>query len=422
MPPRKERPPQFTPLGAIKRPDAYQSSKERKMPTHEQRQKTVRVVWDLNTTPLHDAHNNYTYDAKNLRDSINQGLRQISPNLEVEPKMFAVCFRRSEAFSRFFHCQKKLCKMAGHSAKQNPEVFTGVQEQVLGDVIERESPGIILLISADSDFIPALKFLREHGFVVLLAQAEDSGDDFRNEAHYTDVGLFCFVISLRMFSKASELTRLALKQNSGLVTVDALTKLSLSLDRAQGSFLTLDVLRLVVMHMVKTEVGTCLASNYLFQVCDRFVSNRNSPRNVVKPDTVLFNLLLGSCVRFGYSLKGQELIELMAKVEVIADAYRFVIMSCVYEINGMQDELKKFKEHTGQEEQFTEHEPMIPGNCSAPMLEMEKSNMFVEERNGEPEGTLNDTTSIGVPPSAVEESSEHKVAAAALELASATSG
>ncbi|VVB12122.1 unnamed protein product [Arabis nemorensis] len=71
-------------------------------------------------------------------------------------------------------------------------------------------------------------------------------------------------------------------------------------------------------------------------------------RNVVKPDTVLFNLLLGSCVRFGYSLKGQELIELMAKVEVIADAYRFVIMSCVYEINGMRDELKKFKEHTGQ--------------------------------------------------------------------------
>lgn len=98
------------------------------------------------------------------------------------------------------------------------------------------------------------------------------------------------------------------------------------------------------MHMVKTEVGACLASNYLFQVCDRFVSNRNSPRNVVKPDTVLFNLVLGSCVRFGYSLKGQELVELMAKVEVIADAYRFVIMSCVYEMNGMRDELKKSKE------------------------------------------------------------------------------
>lgn len=62
------------------------------------------------------------------------------------------------------------------------------------------------------------------------------------------------------------------------------------------------------------------------------------------------------------------------------------------------------------------------GNCSAPVLEMEKSNMVVEERNGEPEGPLNATTARDIPPSSVEESSEHKVAAAALELASSTSG
>lgn len=167
--------------------------------------------------------------------------------------------------------------------------------------------------------------------------------------------------------KAADMTRLALRQNSGLVSGDALTKLSLSLARAQmaesacsilrimlerGYVLTSDVSRLVVMHMVKTEVGTCLASNYLVQVCDRFVglngSKRNSPGNVTKPDTVLFNLVLGSCVRFGYSLKGQELIELMGKVDVIADAYSIVIMSCIYEMNGMRDELKKFKEHIGQ--------------------------------------------------------------------------
>ncbi|ESQ55661.1 hypothetical protein EUTSA_v10024595mg [Eutrema salsugineum] len=165
--------------------------------------------------------------------------------------------------------------------------------------------------------------------------------------------------------KADDMTRLALKQNSGLLNGDALTKLSLSLARAQmpessctilrtvlekGYVLTSDVLRLVVMHMVKTEVGTCLASNYLVQVCDRFldlnVSKRNSRTGkVMKPDTVLFNLVLGSCVRFGLSLKGQELIELMAKVDVIADADSIVIMSCIYEMNGMRDELKKFKEH-----------------------------------------------------------------------------
>ncbi|EOA16211.1 hypothetical protein CARUB_v10004352mg [Capsella rubella] len=165
--------------------------------------------------------------------------------------------------------------------------------------------------------------------------------------------------------KAGNMTRLVLKQNPGMLSGDVLTKLSLSLARAQmvesacsiirimlekGYVLTSDVLRLVVMHMVKTEVGTCLASNYLVQVCDRFVGlnvskRNNSTGNVMKPDTVLFNLVLGSCVRFGLSLKGQELIELMAKVDVIADAYTIVIMSCIYEMNAMRDELRKVKEH-----------------------------------------------------------------------------
>ncbi|CAH8381126.1 unnamed protein product [Eruca vesicaria subsp. sativa] len=176
------------------------------------------------------------------------------------------------------------------------------------------------------------------------------------------VTVFSYSSDSNWLCKADDLTRLALKQNSGLINVDALTKLSLSLARAQmsesacnilrtmlekGFVLTSDVVRVVMMHMVKTEVGTCLASNYLVQVCHRFMelSKRNS--NVMKPDTVLFNLVLGSCVRFGFSLKGQELIELMAKVDVVADAYSIVIMSCVYEMNGMRDELKKLKECIG---------------------------------------------------------------------------
>lgn len=162
--------------------------------------------------------------------------------------------------------------------------------------------------------------------------------------------------------KADDLTRLALKQNSGLVNLDSLTKLLLSLARAQmsesacnilrtmlekGFVLPSDVLRLVVMHLVKTEVGACLASNYLVQVCHRFLESKRNGNVVTKPDAVLFNLVLGSCVRFGFSLRGQELIELMARVDIVADAYSIVIMSCVYEMNGMRDELKKLKECIG---------------------------------------------------------------------------
>ncbi|XP_024008310.1 probable inactive histone-lysine N-methyltransferase SUVR1 [Eutrema salsugineum] len=50
-------------------------------------------------------------------------------------------------------------------------------------------------------------------------------------------------------------------------------------------------------------------------------------------------------------------------------------------------------------EPFTDHKPIILENCSAPVLEMEKSNTDVEERDEETNVTLNVTTAMDVPPS-----------------------
>ncbi|XP_010462554.1 PREDICTED: probable inactive histone-lysine N-methyltransferase SUVR1 [Camelina sativa] len=68
-----------------------------------------------------------------------------------------------------------------------------------------------------------------------------------------------------------------------------------------------------------------------------------------------------------------------------------------------------------EDEPNTDHKPLIldTGNCSAPMLEMEKSNTHVEERDRETEEILRITTTKDVPPSAT---------AASVELASSTSG
>ncbi|KAJ0232945.1 Pentatricopeptide repeat-containing protein [Hirschfeldia incana] len=196
--------------------------------------------------------------------------------------------------------------------------------------------------------------------------AWDVFKDYKRLYGFPDSSIMNRVVTVLSYSsdtawlcKADDLTRLALKQNSGLINSDALTKLLLSLARAQmsesacnilrtmlekGFVLTSDVLRLVVMHMVKTEVGACLASNYLVQLCHRFMELKRNSNDMKPPDTVLFNLVLCSCVRFGFSLKGQELIELMARVDVVADADSIVIMSFIYEMNGMRDELKKLKE------------------------------------------------------------------------------
>jgi len=61
----------------------------------------------------------------------------------------------------------------------------------------------------------------------------------------------------------------------------------------------LHILWSVVSHTVKMEIGTCLASNFLVQMCDGFLplsSKRSVHAKVVKPDAMAFNLVLDACV------------------------------------------------------------------------------------------------------------------------------
>ncbi|KAK4348725.1 hypothetical protein RND71_031480 [Anisodus tanguticus] len=51
---------------------------------------------------------------------------------------------------------------------------------------------------------------------------------------------------------------------------------------------------------------------------------------------------------FGSPSKGHQIIELMAQVGAGADAYTISIISLIHEMNGMRDELKKFKKHIDQ--------------------------------------------------------------------------
>ncbi|KAL4324568.1 hypothetical protein GQ457_11G031390 [Hibiscus cannabinus] len=163
--------------------------------------------------------------------------------------------------------------------------------------------------------------------------------------------------------KACDLVMMVLKEKSNHLQPDMLTKLVLSLARAQmpvplsmilrlmlekGLLPPMNVLHLLFLHMVKTEVGTCIASNLLIEICDyymRVCSGKSHRANLLKPDTMIFNLVLDSCVRFASSLKGQQIIELMSQTGVVADAHSIIIIAQIHELNGQRDELKKFKDH-----------------------------------------------------------------------------
>ncbi|KAF3448218.1 hypothetical protein FNV43_RR08931 [Rhamnella rubrinervis] len=204
-------------------------------------------------------------------------------------------------------------------------------------------------------------------------EAWESFSDFKKLYGFPEVSFVHMLITELSYSsnphwlrKASDLVLLILNEKSDMLQPDILTKLSLSLARSQipspatkilRSMLekevlpSMDVLLLVVLHLVKTEIGTHLASNFLVQICEffrRLSANKSNRVKLMKPDTMIFNLVLDACVRFKLSFKGQQIMELMAQTGVVADAHSIVIISQIHEMNGQRDEIKKYKPYINQ--------------------------------------------------------------------------
>ncbi|KAG2396875.1 Pentatricopeptide repeat-containing protein [Vigna angularis] len=212
-----------------------------------------------------------------------------------------------------------------------------------------------------------LKFaLRSHQ----VHEAWESFQDFRSLYGYPEVHLLNQLIVQLSYSsnhvwmrKACDLVLQIVREKSGLLHDDTLTKLALSLARLQmpspasvilrlmldkGCVPSMHLLSLVVFHIVKSEIGTHLSSNYLFQVCDLYncLNDKKVHHAVtVKLDTLVFNLVLDACVKFKLSLKGLRLIELMSLTGTVADAHSIVIISQILEMNGLRDEMQELKDH-----------------------------------------------------------------------------
>lgn len=201
-------------------------------------------------------------------------------------------------------------------------------------------------------------------------EAWESFQDFRNLYGYPEVHIVNQLIVQLSYSydhvwmrKACDLVLQIVNEKSGLIHADTLTKLALSLARLQmpapasvilrlllekGCVPPMNLLSLIVLHLVKTEIGTYLASNFLSQLCDFYNCLNDKKAHLavaVKPDTLIFNLVLDACVRFKLYLKGLCLIELMPLTGTVADAHSIVIISQILEMNGLRDETKQLKDH-----------------------------------------------------------------------------
>ncbi|KAL0295613.1 UNVERIFIED_CONTAM: Pentatricopeptide repeat-containing protein [Sesamum calycinum] len=167
--------------------------------------------------------------------------------------------------------------------------------------------------------------LKEHQ----VDEAWETFKDFKRLHGFPDQFLVANLITESSYSadpkclrRACDLVLTISKEKSVLLRPEMMTKLALSLARAQIPVAASSVLRLM-----------------------KLVVNKSAQAELTKPDVTIFNLVLDACVRFGSPLKGQQIIELMPQLGAIADGHTAIIIARIHEMNGMRDDLKKFKDY-----------------------------------------------------------------------------
>jgi len=140
--------------------------------------------------------------------------------------------------------------------------------------------------------------------------------------------------------------KLALALARDQMPVPASTVLRIILE--SGKLPDVDMLSMVFLHMLKSQVGSYLVSDVLIETCESFLDQVADRREMKKLDPIkysatLFNMVLESCVNFKCIIKAQKIMELMSLVGVVADVNTVVIASHVFEMVGQRDELIQMK-------------------------------------------------------------------------------
>ncbi|CAH2039053.1 unnamed protein product [Thlaspi arvense] len=108
----------------------------------------------------------------------------------------------------------------------------------------------------------------------------------------------------------------------------------------------------VLAHMSLSGSGSYLSAELVLEIGYLFQNNRVDPRKksnapllAMKPNTQALNLALAGCLLFGTTRKAEQLLDMIPKIGVKADATLLVIMAHIYERNGRREELRKLQRH-----------------------------------------------------------------------------
>ncbi|KAJ0048938.1 hypothetical protein Pint_17062 [Pistacia integerrima] len=108
----------------------------------------------------------------------------------------------------------------------------------------------------------------------------------------------------------------------------------------------------ILAHMSLTASGAYLAAELILEIGYLFQDGRVDPRKksnapliAMKPNTTAFNVALAGCLLFETTRKAEQLLDVMPRISVKADANLLIIMAHIYERNGRREELRKLQRH-----------------------------------------------------------------------------
>ncbi|XWS46856.1 hypothetical protein CRYUN_Cryun14cG0104000 [Craigia yunnanensis] len=179
---------------------------------------------------------------------------------------------------------------------------------------------------------------------------------------------FAKSLNVQWLEKAYQMVEQAFEESKqNLLEKDPLIYLSLGLAKCGLSVPASTILRKLVeteqfpsvtawsailAHMSKTSPGAYLAAELILEIGYLFQDGRVDPRKKInapliamKPNTTAFNIALAGCLLFGTTRKAEQLLDMMPRIGVKADANLLIVMAHIYERNGRREELRKLQRH-----------------------------------------------------------------------------
>lgn len=117
----------------------------------------------------------------------------------------------------------------------------------------------------------------------------------------------------------------------------------------------------IIAYMSNSPSGAYLAAELVLEIGYKFNDGRVDPRKKcneplisMKPNATALNIALLGCLLFGITRKGEQLFEMIHRINMKTDATSLIIMAHIYERNGRKEELKKLGRHIEEADKITD--------------------------------------------------------------------